>query len=159
MRRKWRDKGQEKRYLHQTRLRNDKIMLQNGAKRKGKKGTDVKFRVNITQHINITQCAMPLATTPIMQLIPQSNQILSFSIQAFSCLHNAIPNISPARQTPILFRYEVKVLVTQLCPTVCNPMDCSPPGSYVYGILQARILEWVAFPFSRGSSRPIVRHN
>ena len=37
--------------------------------------------------------------------------------------------------------------------TLCNPMDCSPPGSSFHGILQARILEWVAIPFSRGSSR------
>ena len=36
----------------------------------------------------------------------------------------------------------------------CNPMDCSPPGSSVHGISQARILEWVAIPFSRGSSWP-----
>ena len=42
----------------------------------------------------------------------------------------------------------------QLCPTHCNPMDCSPPGSSVRGILQARIPEWVAMPFSRGSSWP-----
>ena len=43
----------------------------------------------------------------------------------------------------------------QLCPTLCDPMDCSPPGSLVYGILEARILEWVAtMPFSRGSSHP-----
>ena len=41
-------------------------------------------------------------------------------------------------------------LVTQSCPTPCDPMDCSPPGSSVYGILQTRILEWVAIPFSRG---------
>ena len=47
-----------------------------------------------------------------------------------------------------------KVLIAQLCPTLCDPMDCSPPGSSVHGILQARILEWVAIPFSRGSSRP-----
>ena len=38
----------------------------------------------------------------------------------------------------------VCVLVTQLCPTICDPMDCSPPGSSVHGILQATILEWVA---------------
>src|SRR5574337_493665 len=44
--------------------------------------------------------------------------------------------------------------VTQLCPTLCNPMDCSPTGSSVHGISQARILEWVAISFSRGSSRP-----
>ena len=51
----------------------------------------------------------------------------------------------------ILFK---KVSVAQLCPTLCNPMDCSPPGSSVHGILQARILEWVAMPSSRGSSQP-----
>ena len=48
---------------------------------------------------------------------------------------------------------EVKVLVAQPRPTLCDPMDCSPPGSSVRAILQARILEWVAILFSRGSSR------
>ena len=43
---------------------------------------------------------------------------------------------------------DLKVKVTQLCPTLCNPMDYT-----VHEILQARILEWVAFPFSRGSSQ------
>ena len=42
----------------------------------------------------------------------------------------------------------------QSCPTLCDPMDCSLPGSSVHGILQARILEWVAMPSLRGSSRP-----
>ena len=42
----------------------------------------------------------------------------------------------------------------QLCPTVCKPMDCSSPGSSAHGTLQARILEWVAIPFSSGSSWP-----
>ena len=45
------------------------------------------------------------------------------------------------------------VLVAQSCLTLCDPMDCSPPGSSVHGILQARILEWVAIPFSRESSQ------
>ena len=49
---------------------------------------------------------------------------------------------------------EVCVLVTQSCPMLCDPMDCSPPGSPVHEILQARILEWVAIPFSSGSSQP-----
>ena len=40
------------------------------------------------------------------------------------------------------------------CPTVCDPADCSPTGSSALGILQTRILEWVAIPSSRGSSRP-----
>ena len=42
----------------------------------------------------------------------------------------------------------------QSCPTLCDPMDCSPPGSSVHGIPQARILEWVVMPFSRASSQP-----
>ena len=42
----------------------------------------------------------------------------------------------------------------QSYPTLCDPMDCSPPGSSVHGILQARTLEWVAMPSSRGSSQP-----
>ena len=42
--------------------------------------------------------------------------------------------------------------VTKSCLTLCNPIDCSPPGSSVHGILQARILEQVVSPFSRGSS-------
>ena len=46
------------------------------------------------------------------------------------------------------------VKVAQSCLTLCDPMDCSPPGSSVHGILQARILEWVAVPFSRRSSQP-----
>ena len=43
-----------------------------------------------------------------------------------------------------------RALVAQSCPTLCDPTDCSPPGSSVHGILQARILEWVAMPSSRG---------
>ena len=46
------------------------------------------------------------------------------------------------------------VLVAQLWLMLCDPMDCSPPESSVHGILQARILEWVAISFSRGSSLP-----
>ena len=46
------------------------------------------------------------------------------------------------------------VLIEQLCLTLCNPMDYSPPVSSVHGILQASVLEWVVIPFSRGSSWP-----
>ena len=46
---------------------------------------------------------------------------------------------------------EVKVLVTQSCLTLCDPMDYNPSGSSVHGILQARILEWVVIPFFRRS--------
>ena len=50
--------------------------------------------------------------------------------------------------------FYMKVLVAQSCRTLCDPMDYSPPGSSVHGILQARILGRVAFPFSRGSFQP-----
>ena len=59
--------------------------------------------------------------------------------------------------SPCLFNFYAEYVcmkLTQLCLTLSNPMDCSPQGFSVYGILQARILEWVAIPFSRGSSWP-----
>ena len=54
-----------------------------------------------------------------------------------------------ARKARIVWHLRSQVKVIQLCPTLCDPMDYT-----VHGILQARILEWVAFPFSRGSSQP-----
>ena len=50
------------------------------------------------------------------------------------------------------YLYILLPCLTQSCLTLSDPMDCSPPGSSVHGILQARILEWVAMPFFRGSS-------
>ena len=50
--------------------------------------------------------------------------------------------------------YAYMCVHAQLCPTLCDPMDCSLPRSSVHGIFQAQILEWVAISFSRGSSRP-----
>ena len=56
--------------------------------------------------------------------------------------------------TAICLLLECESEVAQSCPTLCDPMDYSPPGSSIHGILQARILEWVAMPSSRGSSQP-----
>ena len=57
-----------------------------------------------------------------------------------------------------IYTYTISVYVyvksLQSCPTLCNPTDCSLPGSSVHGILQARTVEWVAMPSSRGSSQP-----
>ena len=50
--------------------------------------------------------------------------------------------------------YFVVCLVVQSCSTLCDPIVCTPPDSSIHGILQARILEWVAILFSRGSSQP-----
>ena len=53
-----------------------------------------------------------------------------------------------------LSKWGCVLFVSQSCPTLCNTTDCSPPGSTAHGILQARILDWLAIPFSRGSSWP-----
>ena len=60
---------------------------------------------------------------------------------------------------PLVIWSGVKLLEKYTCAhsvvfTLCNPMDCSRPGSFVHGILQARILEWAAISYSRGSSQP-----
>ena len=55
---------------------------------------------------------------------------------------------------PLIGRLEQECMHAQSCPTLCDPMDYSLPGSSVHGIIQARILEWVAISFSRRSSRP-----
>ena len=55
-----------------------------------------------------------------------------------------------------LILIKVKVKVAHSCPTLCDPMNCGVPGSSVHGILQARVLEWVAVPFSRGSFDPAI---
>ena len=47
-------------------------------------------------------------------------------------------------------KLNMKMLVSHSCLTHCHPMDCSPPGSSVHGIVQARLVEWVAISFSRG---------
>ena len=66
----------------------------------------------------------------------------------------SVCNFLPTKRlktTPPAYSKCVKLL--QLFPTLCDPMDCSPPGSSVHGILQARVLEWIAMPSYRGSSQ------
>ena len=64
---------------------------------------------------------------------------------------HGLPHASPWRGLSSLLKVSE---VAQSCPTLCDPMDCNLPGSSVHGIFQARVLEWVAISFSRGSSRP-----
>ena len=54
-------------------------------------------------------------------------------------------------------RESVCVLVAQSCPTLCSPMDCSPPGPSIPGVLQARVLDWVAISFSKRNYRKKVK--
>ena len=64
------------------------------------------------------------------------------------------PHISALLTPCVIARPEPRKKVAQLCPTLYDSMACSLPGSSVQGILQARMLEWVAFPFSRRTSPP-----
>ena len=75
----------------------------------------------------------------------------------YSCLEN--PMNSMKRQNDRIIKEELPKSVqyssvAQSCPTLCSPIDCSLPGSSISGIFQARVLEWVAISFSRGSSQP-----
>ena len=72
-----------------------------------------------------------------------------FSKETNSQVQN--PGTAWSRECPV---GEPMSEVAQSCPTLCYPMDCSPPGSSVHGIFQVRTLEWVAISFSRGSSQP-----
>ena len=59
---------------------------------------------------------------------------------------------SAVKGDEVLVNKNVKILVAQSFPTLCDPMDCNPQVSSIHEILQARILEWVASPFFRESS-------
>ena len=80
---------------------------------------------------------------------------------SWSAAYQASPSMGFSRQeywsgVPLLPAAAAAAKSLQSCPTLCDPVDNSPPGSPVHGILQARILEWVAVPFSRGSSQSRV---
>ena len=91
---------------------------------------------------------------------------LIFSLLLECIINSSLPNSNLPTLSDLFFffaqnlpscgnwlKVKVKVLVTQSCLTLGDPMDCSLPGSSVQGILQARILEWVAISFTRGSSQ------
>ena len=71
----------------------------------------------------------------------------------FPTLESRLSHQTTRESASTLFN-ESESQVAQSCPTLCNLMDCSLPGFSVHGIFQARILEWVAVSFSRGSSQP-----
>ena len=90
----------------------------------------------------------PPASPPSAFKHAQSSNILKWSLLPMPVLWEGCPMLT----TPIFSCVRAESL--QSCPTLCNPTDCSLPGSSVHRILQARILEWVAISSSRGSSRP-----
>ena len=90
---------------------------------------------------------------PLGSWLPASLQL--WPRHSSLCLLCLIAASSSVFSHLLYFSYKWNIeSVTQLCLTLCNFMDCGPPGSSVHGILQARILEWVAILSSRGSSQP-----
>ena len=80
--------------------------------------------------------------------------ILCHDSSRFPCFNHTDFLLGPSAGHILSYQSESESLVPQLCPTLLDSMHCSLPDSSVHGILQARILEWVAIPFSRGSSQP-----
>ncbi|CAI9179367.1 unnamed protein product [Rangifer tarandus platyrhynchus] len=78
-----------------------------------------------------------------------------FTIEYVSCglVRYAVIMLGCISSIPNLRVFIMNVKATQSCPTLCDPVNCSPPGSSVHGILQARKLRWIAISFSRESSR------
>ena len=99
---------------------------------------------------NVYVLSHSVARPPVLHCLPEmpSNHL------TLCCPLLLLPSIFPSIR---VFSNEsalhIKWPVAHLCPTLCNPMDCSLPGSSVHGILQARIREWIAIFFSRQSSQ------
>ena len=96
----------------------------------------VEFVVNLSLHISQHQ-------------VVQNIWFVSKSIPIY--IHMCVYGIWPLTSSSV---WGKESEVAQLCPTLCDPMDCGLPGSSVHGIFQAKILEWDAMPSSRGSSQP-----
>ena len=84
--------------------------------------------------------------TGLLFLMTFTDSFIPLHYRKGETLHSP-PQIHCKKTKPCwVFNYPTLCLVAQSCPTLCNPTDCSPPGSSVHGILQARILEWAACP-------------
>ena len=98
--------------------------------------------------LSITNSRSLLKFMSIELVMPSSHLIFR---HPFLLLPSIFPNIKVFSNESVLPISEV----AQSCPTLCDPMDCSLPGSSIHGIFQARVLEWVAISFTRGSSQNI----
>ena len=80
-----------------------------------------------------------------------------FPLSLKACRVGLLPFVYDKWVASLIDCCAVLCLVAQSCLTLCDPMDCSPPGSSVHGILQARTLGWVAIPSSRGFRNPGIK--
>ena len=119
-------------------------------KSKGKKSILDKKILTLTLNVNI-----PIWREDFLRNIRHSEILILFQSKWWLTIQ--CPQSNWQRMPPVQGRYIYTqtwkyISVTQSCLTLCNTMDCSPPGSSVHGISQARIWEWIANSFSRGSS-------
>ena len=104
--------------------------------------------------------SLPLSVSSVAQSCLTLCNPMDCSMPGFP-VHHQLPELAQIHVHPVgdtshkyLVNNSGSCSIIQSCLTLCNPLDYSPTGSSVHGILQARILEWVAIPFSRGSSWP-----
>ena len=100
------------------------------------------------QELNLADIAVPQSQAPLYRAQQNGAPTCSGALR-FLISKGKFPSSASEWQSLDLMYVSS---FTPLCPTLCDPMDCSPPGSSVLGILQATILEWIAMPSSRGPS-------
>ena len=104
----------------------------------------------LLSHKVVYQISSPQRNASVFPLLPFSEKSVFFSHQHQGILQRHMTMYQGQEEPACACVLES----LQSCPALCDPMDCSLPGSFVHGIFQARTLEWVAMPFSRGSSWP-----
>ena len=116
---------------------------------------NVQWKIVINMYICVCVCVCVRVHARVLNRFSH----VQLLVTPWTAAYQAPPSMGFSRQeywsaVPLSSLSESESEVTHSCPTLCNPMDCSPLGSSVHEIFQARVLEWVAIPFSRGSSRP-----
>ena len=107
----------------------------------------------IHKHLSLTCVSFFRVPVSTAQISSMKNQWLIHTMKTYS-KRDVTERLSWSPSFKIPTGKDVHAKSSQLCSALCDPIDCSLPGSSVHGILQARTLEWVAISSSRGSSQP-----
>ena len=111
-----------------------------------------------TPHSHLQGAQVPFLVGELRSHMPHSPKKGQLRKNSLTLFHNIILKLLSLQESNFLKFVSVSVCVwatkSQSCSDSCDPMDCSPPGSSVHGIFQARILKWVVISFSRRSSQP-----
>ena len=123
-------------------------------------GSPLKVFSSVQSLSHVQLIVTPWRVEPTRLLCPWNSPGKSTGVGNHSLLQGIFLNPGIKSRSPVLQANSLPSAAAaaakslQSCPTLCDPIDCSLPGSSIQGILQARILEWVAISFSRGSSQP-----